>query len=323
MQLKVGHSHFHRFYLSDEDIRHYTRCPSKEVFHACWEAVQPSASMQVYWSEAQEKGLSVDSTSPSPEHRLQLIDEFFLYCCHVAAGMKEKALADVFQVDVSTVCSIVISWANYLYLLLGSLPIWMSRQQVMSTMPRRFRQHSPDVRVIIDCAEVRCQSPSSLALQEEDFSSYKHTTTFKGLIGIAPCGAVTFVSRLYTGSISDRELTERCGILDLLEPGDGCMADEAFTIEKVLANRGAKLITPPCETTTQSSKDNLKTQARAQHPILVERAIKRVKEFHIWDDTLPPILSGIVNQLWTSCCLMTNFQEPLSLKGLCGLLHRV
>ncbi|XP_059902695.1 uncharacterized protein LOC132453776 [Gadus macrocephalus] len=61
--------------------------------------------------------------------------------------------------------------------------------------------------------------------------------------------AVTFVSSLFTGSISDPELTERSGLLDLLEPGDGCMADKGFTIEKPLADRGATLIIPPFKMT--------------------------------------------------------------------------
>ncbi|CAM4577686.1 unnamed protein product [Leuciscus chuanchicus] len=241
---------------------------------------------------------------------------FFLFCCRVAAGLQEKVLADMFQVSVSTVSRVVITWANYLYLLLGSLPIWMSKQQVKNTMPSKFMQYSPDVRVIIDCTEVRCQNPSSLTLQSEVFSSYKNTTTFKGLIGIAPCGAVTFVSSLFTGSISDRELTERSGLLDLLEPGDGCMADKGFTIEKLLADRGATLIIPPFKMTAQFTKeDALKTQAIARLRILVERAIRRVKEYRIWQHTVPLTLSGTVNQLWTVCCVMTNFQGPLDLKG--------
>ncbi|KAG1956966.1 hypothetical protein F2P79_008413 [Pimephales promelas] len=230
--------------------------------------------------------------------------------------LKEKVLADIFKVSVSTVSRIIITWASYLYLVLGSLPIWMSREQVKATMPEKFRQFCPEVRVIIDCTEIRCQNPSSLTLQSEVFSSYKNTTTFKGLIGIAPCGAVTFVSSLYTGSISDQELTKQSGILDLLEPGDACMADKGFTMEKMLAERGAKLIIPPFKTAAQFSKENAeRTQAIARLRILVERAIRRVKEFHIWDTTVPLTLSGTVNQLWTNCCLMSNFQWPLDVKG--------
>lgn len=241
-QLKMNKVHFHRFCVSDKDILFYTRFTSRDVFCHFWEAIQPSASMVVYWSKAQKKGQKSEPISPSPTHRLQLVDEFFLFCCRVAAGLQEEVLADMFQVSVSTVSRVVITWANYLYLLLGSLPIWMSKQQVRNTMPSNFVRYSPNVRVIIDCTEVRCQNPSS-----EVFSSYKNTTTLKGLIGVAPCSAVTFVSSLFTGSISDRELTERSGLLDLLEPGDGCMADEGFTIQKLLADRGATHIIPPCK----------------------------------------------------------------------------
>ena len=40
-------------------------------------------------------------------------------------------------------------------------------------------------------------------------------TTLKGLVGISPSGAITFISQLYTGSMSDREIVERSGVLDL------------------------------------------------------------------------------------------------------------
>ncbi len=319
MQLRIGHSlsQFQRFCASDEDVRFYTRFPSEEVFQAFWKAIEPSASMLIYWSKAQKKGQTAGMEAfQSHPRSLPLIDEFFLYCCRVSAGLKEKMLADIFKVSLSTVSRIIITWANYLYLILGSLPIWMSRQDVNSTMPEKFRQFCPEVRVIIDCTEIRCQNPSSLTLQSEVFSSYKNSTTFKGLIGVAPCGAVTFVSSLFTGSISDQELTKLSGILDLLEPGDACMADKGFTIKSMLAERGAKLIMPPFKTAAQFSKEDAeRTQAIARLRIIVERAIRRVKEFHIWDTTVPLTMSGTVNQLWTNCCLMSNFQWPLDVKG--------
>lgn len=121
----------------------------------------------------------------------------------------------------------------------------MSRQQVNSIMPEMFRQFCPEVGVITDCTEIRYQNPSSLMLQSEVFFSYKNTTTFKGLIGIALCGEVTFVSSLYMGPISDQELIKQSGLLDLLGPGDACMADKGFTVEKMLAEQGTILIIPP------------------------------------------------------------------------------
>lgn len=37
----------------------------------------------------------------------------------------------------------------------------------------------------------------------------------KGLEGISLPGAITFISQLYAGSISEREIVERSGMLDL------------------------------------------------------------------------------------------------------------
>lgn len=57
----------------------------------------------------------------------------------------------------------------------------------------------------------------------------------KGLIGISPGGATTFVSELYTGSISDREIVIRSGFLDLpFDEKDLVMADTGFTVYDLL-----------------------------------------------------------------------------------------
>ncbi len=45
------------------------------------------------------------------------------------------------------------------------------------------------------------------------------------------------------------------------------------------------------------------------------------KEWKIISGTLPLTLSGTVNQLCINCCLMTNFQGPLDLKGHIPVAH--
>ena len=69
--------------------------------------------------------------------------------------------------------------------------------------------------------------------------------TAKGLIGIAPNGFVSFISNLYGGHISDKKVTELCGIINLLEPGDMVMADRGFDIQDILAAKKIKLNIPP------------------------------------------------------------------------------
>lgn len=55
--------------------------------------------------------------------------------------------------------------------MLGSLPIWISREKVKSTMPPKFQRYYPNVRVILDCTEIALETASSLTLQSETFSN--------------------------------------------------------------------------------------------------------------------------------------------------------
>ena len=87
--------------------------------------------------------------------------------------------------------------------------------------------------------ELFIETPSSLNIQSFTWSSYKHYNTFKGLVGISPTGTYIFVSRSYTWSISDQEITIT---LNLVKPGNAVMADKGFDISYKLLIRGCHLI---------------------------------------------------------------------------------
>ena len=95
---------------------------------------------------------------------------------------------------------------NFIYFKLGCVPIWPTKDIVIETMPECFRDTYPNTRVIIDCTELFCQKPSILTIQSSLFSNYKDHIIYKGLVGISPYGAITFVSELYDGSASDVEI---------------------------------------------------------------------------------------------------------------------
>ena len=155
------------------------------------------------WSQVQNKSTVVsNSTSPAVLFRqtsLCVVDQVFLFLVRVKVGRFTIDLAVTFNVAGSTVSRVVISWGNYLYFTLGRLPIWPSRAEIARHMPDLFKELYPNVRVILDCTEIFAETPSSLVLQSETFSSYKSHTTFKGLFGITPGGAVSFVLALYCG----------------------------------------------------------------------------------------------------------------------------
>ena len=99
------------------------------------------------------------------------------------------------------------------------------------TMPQCFiDSFGCKTTVIIDCFEIFIDKPSNLMARAQTFSNYKHHNTVKVLIGISPQGTIPFVSEASGGRTSDKFLTENCGFLRNLLPGDLVLADRGFTI---------------------------------------------------------------------------------------------
>jgi len=141
-------------------------------------------------------------------------------------------------------------------------------------------------------------------------------THLKDLVSNSPARHVTFASSFYTGSISDTELVEWSGFLNLLQCGDEVMADWGFTIEDMPTHLGVHLNIPPFLAGRQqlqqlAASEVVDTQQIASLYIHVERAIRYVKEYDILVNVLPASLAGSANQIWTVCCLPTNFKNPL------------
>lgn len=122
---------------------------------------------------------------------------------------------------------ITATWINLLCHTLKGIERFPPWHIVQKYMPASFKKQY-HVYVIIDVTEFYVERPSSLLSQCSTFSVYKNTV--KVLIGITPSGVVSFVSKCYEGSISDRKLVEASGLLELLEPGDQIMADKGLQI---------------------------------------------------------------------------------------------
>ena len=150
-----------------------------------------------------------DCFKRGPKPKLNPEDKLFMTLVWLKNAFPLYHLSWLFKIPVSTVSRHLISWVNFLYFKLGSIPIWPSKEEILETMPTSFKKTYPNTRCIIDCTELFCQSPSSLNTQSCLYSSYKSHVTYKVLMGIAPSGAIIFVSQLYNTSISDKEIVNR------------------------------------------------------------------------------------------------------------------
>ncbi|KAG5273005.1 hypothetical protein AALO_G00171710 [Alosa alosa] len=214
---------------SDADLRYYTRFASYEHFKRFWELVEPAAKTKMVRITS-----SSSSSEPAQPRATKLapVDELLLFLMHLSAGLDLRDLAIRFRIHSSTASRIITTWTHFLYHLLGSIRLWIPPEEVKAHLPPDF-SFFPDTQVVLDCTEIYCQTPSSLLLQSEVYSTYKSHTTFKAMIGIAPHGAITFVSPLYAGSMSDREIFRLSGITKLLTPEMAIMVDKGFLVDNL------------------------------------------------------------------------------------------
>ena len=84
----------------------------------------------------------------------------------------------------------------------------------------------------------------ALNAQACTFSSYKHHNTIKVLLGITPQGVISYVSDTWGGRVSDKYITQNCGILNHLIPGDVVLADRGFDIAESVGLMQAQLNIP-------------------------------------------------------------------------------
>ena len=248
---------------------------------------------------------------PGPKRILAIKEELAITLIRLRRGFDTKSLGNMFGISESSVSRIFNTWINLVSHELNFLIRWPSMEQIRNKLPKCFK-YFPKTRCIIDCTEFFTQRPSLPSAQRITYSQYKHHNTFKCLVGITPSGTFSFVSDLFTGSISDKKIVQDSGFLDNIQFGDDIMADRGFLIRGELALKGATLNIPPFSFGKQMcSNATTKTRRIARARIHVERAIGRLENFAILQGTIPLRMKPIYSEIVKVCAMLCNLDEQL------------
>ena len=303
---------------NDNLIRFYTGLQDYKTFKTLFDSFGPAVNSLVYYgTKTNSERLNSDSVMKrGPKRSSTPEQEFFLVLVRLRLGLLEEDLATRCGLSQSQMSRIFITWVDFLHSRFRTYPIWPTRESINKTMPVVFKAMYRSTRVVIDCTEIFIERPSSFQSQSATYLSYKSHNTAKGLVGISPSGAVTFVSDLYVGRSSDKQVTLDCGIFDLLAPGDSIMADKGFDIEDILPN-GVTLNIPPFMRNKEhlSIEEETETRRIASVRIHVERAIARIKNFRILSTVFPISMGADLNKIWVICCCLSNFLPPLIIEN--------
>ena len=294
--------------------------PTYESFIAFSNYLEPKALHLQAWQRSETSDSRSTENSCSVQRKpfhcfssLSVCNQLFAVLIRLRRGLESLDVCTRFKISEATYSRMFTTWIIFLSKELRLLFPFPTRQQVLQWLPSCFSKFS-NTRIIIDCYEIECQRPSGLMNSSITYSQYKSRNTWKVLIGCTPAGLVSFVSEAWGGRISDKELTKRSGLLELLESGDMIMADKGFDIQEMVATRGILVNVPPRLESKQKqmpAQDVEKTRRIAELRIHVERVIGRGRRFEILNQKFPHTMHDLVSDINIVCMYLTNLNNPL------------
>ena len=121
--------------------------------------------------------------------KLTLQDELLMMLMRLRLNLLITDISYRFEISNSTVTSVFHQWIEILYLHLKFLVMWPSRDILQHNI---FKEAYPNTRCIIDCFEIFMERPYSFEARAQTYTNFKKHNTVKVLIGISPCGTISF-----------------------------------------------------------------------------------------------------------------------------------
>ena len=261
---------------NDEQTCHYTGLPTYSVFTTLFDLLKPFVVNSSSKSAAKEENTAKN--------------QFYATLIKLRHNVPMNDLAYRLHVTEATVSKFFHKWLKVMYCNLKQLIIWPDSETLRQTLPSVFHTHFTQVKCIIDCFEIFIERPVAFTARAATYSNYKKHNTVKVFIGVSPTGTISYISSAWGGRVSDKVITQQCGFLQYIDPGDVILADRGFNIHDDVAIRGGKLEIPAfTKGKKQLSREEVeKSRQISRVRIHVERVIGQLrKKYTILAGPLP------------------------------------
>lgn len=244
---------------------------------------------------------------------MPLKERIMLTMMKLKLDLSFRTLSVFFQCSATTSQNYFHDVIRKLSRVLSVLIRWPDKEEIMRNMPQCFNKYKK-TRIVLDCTEVQTEKTNCLKCRISTYSHYKGRNTVKFLIGVAPSGLITYVSRGFGGRFSDKSIFNLSGLLEKLDPhNDAIMVDKGFLIANECFESSIPLIMPPFlrkkkQFTQEEAELTVSIAAARVH---VERTIQRVKIFAILTNNLDTFLVPYIDEIAIVICAIVNMSPPI------------
>jgi len=246
------------------------------------------------------------------DSKYPMTKKIFLVLSKLSINRSYKYLSDLVGFQRRMCGAFFANTVHLLAVTLKNSVTWPSKEEITFNMPTCFEKCT-DTRVILcfqvpltcsDCSEypIRLYVPS------------KFNQSIKILVGFAPSGLVTFVSEVYDGRATDKEIIEDCDLLPKLEPHvDAIMVDQGFAIHDTCLNKGIKVYTSPFvlkkqRLTDTNDKSSLESTGAWAH---VKNVIDRFRAFKVLQSKISGSVVPYLDDVLIVIAGLVNLSPPI------------
>ena len=228
-------------------MKHFVGLSSKqfEALHNCLNSVCPLDEI-THWNGKEKSRGGEDAVKPGAESQFSSRESLFICFLRLKRGFTIKTMSVLLSspdrpVKETMIRKVFTTYIQLMYRIFRDLDTTMfpTRDQ-MGNLPKVFRSME-NIRCIVDCTEFKVEMSHDFSQQENTYSAYKHSNTFKCLIAVTLHEGACFVSDLFEGDI---KIFQESGILAHIRPNDLILGDHGFTVQDLLNPLQAKVKIP-------------------------------------------------------------------------------